>query len=215
MEVANSHYSFNLYSIQRDMTPATTASTKTDRVKLPLNFDVAKMQTEVKALAEQQWTYYKVIQLRAPAHLVDSSLPFPPPAEDYADGTWTDWLDTAEMNASPYLKSIIDYFKAHTRVTLVRLLRLAPKCNVNEHTDPTLALEVERSVIRLTIPILTNDKVEFILNNTLVPMELGECWYLRLSDPHRVINAGETERVNLTIDMEPNEWIRKMIAEAE
>ncbi|MEL6971239.1 MAG: aspartyl/asparaginyl beta-hydroxylase domain-containing protein [Bacteroidota bacterium] len=192
-----------------------TAATATDRVKLPLTFDVAKMQAEVKALDEKQFVYYKVIQLRAPAHLVDTSLPFPPPAEDYADGTWCDWLNTPEANSSPYLTSIIEFFQQHTRVTLVRLLRLAPDSVVKEHTDPTLGLEIERSVIRLTIPILTNDEVSFVLNDTEVPMQLGECWYLRLYDPHRVINKGTTERVNLTIDMEPNEWVRNMIAEAE
>ena len=161
----------------------TTASTATDRVKLPLTFDVAKMQAEVKALDEQQFVYYKVIQLRAPAHMVDNSLPIPPPADDYADGTWCDWLNTPEAKASPYLTSIIDFFQQHTRVTLVRLLRLAPKSVVKEHTDPTLGLEIERSVIRLTIPILTNEEVSFVLNDTEVPMQLGECWYLRLYEP--------------------------------
>lgn len=197
------------------MTPTDTASTTVDRVKLPLTYDVAKMQAEVSALDQQQFVYYKVVQLRAPAHLVDTSLPFPPPADDYADGTWTDWLNTPELEQSPYLRSIIAYFQQHTRVTLVRLLRLAPNSVVKEHTDPTLGLEIERSVIRLTIPIFTNEQVEFILNGRIVPMELGECWYLQLTDPHKVINNGATERINLTIDMEPNEWIRTMIAEAQ
>lgn len=198
------------------MTPSSTAeTTNKDRIKLPFTFDVAKMQAELAALAQQQFVYYKVIQLRAPAHLVDTTLPFPPPAEDYADGTWCDWLDTPEMDASPYLKSVVEFFKENTRVTLVRLLRLAPESVVKEHTDPTLALEEEKSVIRLTVPIMSNDQVEFYLNDELVPMKLGECWYMRLSDPHRVINNGSTERINLTIDMEPNEWIRGVIAQAE
>ena len=192
-----------------------TTATATDRVKLPLTFDVAKMQAEAKAFDEQQFTFYKVIQLRGPAHLVDTSIPIPPPAEDYADGTWCDWLHTPEAERSPYLTSIIEFFQQHTRVTLVRLLRLAPQSVVKEHTDPTLGLEIERSVIRLTIPIFTNEDVSFILNNTEVPMQLGECWYLRLYDPHRVINNGTTVRGNLTIDMEPNEWVWNMIAEAE
>lgn len=198
------------------MTPSSTAeTTNKDRIKLPFTFDVAKMQAELAALAQQQFVYYKVIQLRAPAHLVDTTLPFPPPAEDYADGTWCDWLDTPEMDASPYLKSVVEFFKENTRVTLVRLLRLAPESIVKEHTDPTLALEEEKSVIRLTVPIMSNDQVEFYLNDELVPMDLGECWYMRLSDPHRVINNGPTERINLTIDMEPNEWIRGVIAGVE
>lgn len=182
-----------------------------DRIKLPLTFDAAKMLSEVEALNLGGFEYYDVISLRAPAHIVDTTLPFPPPAADYADGSWTDWLDTPFLENSPYLMSVVDAFRKNTEVTLVRLLRLAPGSIVKEHTDPTLAIEVHKSVLRLTIPILINDKVKFLLNKTPVPMQPGECWYLRLTDPHEVTNLGETQRINLTIDMIPNEWVRKML----
>lgn len=189
----------------------TITGTIGDRVKLPLSFDVEKMQREVEDLRPQDFIYYDALPLRAPAYQVDSSLPLPPPAADYADGAWTDWLDTPALRKSPYLTSVVDAFRANTRVTLVRLLRLAPGAVVKEHTDPTLGLEVERSVIRLTIPIVTNDTVEFFLNNERVPLQAGECWYLRLTDPHRIINGGSLERINLTIDMAPNAWVRSLI----
>ena len=198
------------------MTETTDANTQyKDRIKLPLTFDADKMLAEFEALKLGHFEYYNVIQLRAPAHLVDTSLPFPPPAEDYADGSWCDWMDTPELEQSPYLASVIDTFKAHTDVTLVRLLRLAPNSVVQEHTDPTLGLEIEKSVIRLTVPILNKENIEFFLNGTPVPMLPGECWYLKLTDPHKVNNNGNTERVNLTIDMKPNDWIRKLIADSQ
>ncbi|MCD2259024.1 aspartyl/asparaginyl beta-hydroxylase domain-containing protein [Psychroserpens luteolus] len=184
---------------------------RNDRVKLPFQFDANKMLKEYLALQASDFEYYNVIQLRAPSHIVDPSLPIPPPAKDYADGSWTEWSDAKELNSSPYLKEIINSFKEITTVTLVRLLRLAPKSEVKEHTDPTLGLEVERSVIRLTIPIIKNKGVTFYLNGTPVDMEPGECWYLKLTDAHRVVNSGDTERVNLTIDMIPNENLRLLI----
>jgi hypothetical protein len=184
-----------------------------DRKRLNFNFDVDKMKSEYKALQLNSFVYYSVIQLRAPAHLVDTSLPFPPPANDYADGSWTNWMDTKELLDSPYLSKVINTFKENTDVTLVRLLRLSPNSIVKEHKDPTLGLEVQKSVIRLTIPIYTNDKVSFLLNDTIVPMNPGECWYLNLTNPHKVINNGTTERVNLTIDMIPNDWVRNIISE--
>ncbi len=186
-----------------------------DRIKLSLTFNAAKMLSEVEALQLAAFEYYDVISLRAPAHIVDSTLPFPPPADDYADGSWTEWLDTPFLKKSPYLMSVVDAFRNNTDVTLVRLLRLAPGSVVKEHRDPTLALEIDKSVLRLTIPILINDKVKFLLNKTPVPMQPGECWYLRLTDPHEVTNLGETQRINLTIDMIPNEWVRKMISDGE
>jgi len=197
------------------MAHAAPKTESTDRVKLPFTFDAEKMLAEFEALKLQQFEYYNVIPLRAPAHTVDTSLPFPPPADDYADGSWCDWMDTDYLTTSPYLNSVIDTFKANTTVTLVRLLRLAPNSVVQQHTDPTLGLEVHKSVIRLTIPILNKEGIQFFLNDSEVPMLPGECWYLRLTDPHRVINNGETERVNLTIDMIPNDWIRNIIKESD
>ncbi|MEM7575044.1 MAG: aspartyl/asparaginyl beta-hydroxylase domain-containing protein [Bacteroidota bacterium] len=185
-----------------------------DRVRLPLNFDVTRMREEVEALGLNHFIHYNVLPLRSPAHIVDSSLPPPPPADDYADGSWTDWANTAALQKSPYLQSIVDSFCAQTDVTLVRVLRLAAGNTVKRHTDPTLGLEVHKSVIRLTIPISGDDQVEFLLNDVPVPMQAGECWYLRLTDPHQVNNPGETERINLTIDMIPNDWVRAMISQA-
>ncbi len=185
-----------------------------DRIQLPFLFDVEKMVLEARALKQEHYEYYKVIPLRAPAHLVDTSLPFPPPASDYADGSWTEWKDTPALEKSPYLTSIVNEFSQYTTVNLVRLLFLAPKSVVQEHKDPTLALEEEKSMIRLTVPIDNNEGVEFFLNDTLAPMKVGECWYLRLMDPHRVINNGTTDRINMTIDIIPNDKIISIIEDA-
>ncbi|MEM8909630.1 MAG: aspartyl/asparaginyl beta-hydroxylase domain-containing protein [Bacteroidota bacterium] len=194
------------------MIPSTEpAHTISDRIQLPLSFDSAKMLEEVRALDLGDFIYYNVLPLRSPAHMVDPQIPPPPPADDYADGSWTKWLNTKQLNDSPYLLSVIDTFAQHTSVTLVRLLRLAAGSEVKEHTDPTLGLEIHKSVIRLTIPILTHDEVTFYLNGTPVPMQAGECWYLRLTDPHRITNLGTSERINLTIDMIPNDWVKSQL----
>lgn len=186
-----------------------------DRIKLPFSFDVDKMLTELQALKQMNYEYYNVIPLRSPAHLVDTSLPFPPPANDYADGSWTEWMNTPILKELPYIQSIVNKFSEYTTVNLVRLLYLAPNSIVKEHTDPTLGLEQEKSMIRLTIPIDNNEDVSFYLNDTLVDMKVGECWYLRLTDPHRVINNGTKDRINLTIDIIPNNKILEIISEAE
>lgn len=194
--------------------PVQSPTTSRDRIKLPFKFDVEKMQAEINAIGFKDFIYYDSIPLRSPAYMVDPSLPAPPPAEDFADGSWTDWLDVPTLKKCPYILSVIDFFRANTTVNLVRLLRLAPGAVVKEHTDPTLALEEHKSMIRLTIPIFTNDQVTFYLNKTPVPMQPGECWYLRLKDPHSITNEGTTQRINLTIDVIPNEWIRSVIADS-
>ena len=183
-----------------------------DRIRLPLSFDPVKLREDITGLPLEPFIEYSVMPLRSPAHMVDNSLPLPPPADDYADGSWTDWLDTPALKDSPYLTDIVDTFREHCPVTLVRLLRLAPEAVIVEHTDPTLGLHIEKSVVRLTIPITASSTSVFYLNDEPVPMASGECWYLRLSDPHRVINPGESERINMTIDLQANEWLYAALA---
>ena len=185
-----------------------------DRLKLPFSFDYKKMAEDIEKLNLQPFVYYDSLPLRGPAHQIDPSIPFPPPADDYADGSGCDWLDTNILKNSTYLKEVVDFFKDKTKVTLVRLLRLEAGAVVKEHTDPTLGIHIEKSVVRLTIPIIVNDDVTFYLNKTPVKMGLGECWYLRLTDPHSIINGGTTQRINMSIDMIPNEWVTEQIMNA-
>ena len=68
--------------------------------------------------------------------------------------------------------------------------------------------------MRIHIPITTNAAVEFELNRRRVILEAGSCWYLRLSDPHRVANRGDTDRIHMVIDATVNEWIEAIFARA-
>ena len=68
--------------------------------------------------------------------------------------------------------------------------------------------------MRLHIPIVTNEGVVFELNRRRAILEAGSCWYLRLSDPHRVANRGDTDRVHMVIDATVNEWVEAVFAAA-
>jgi quercetin dioxygenase-like cupin family protein len=61
--------------------------------------------------------------------------------------------------------------------------------------------------VRLHLPILTNSRVRFEVNGRPVVMAPGEVWYLRLSDPHSVDNAGDDARIHLVIDAEMSPWL--------
>lgn len=160
-----------------------------DRVKLPFMYDTSIMKAEYDSMGLHPFIYYSSIMLRLP----HERKPEDPPTNH------------------PYINGVIEAFNAHTSVTLARLLRLEPGAVVKEHCDPMLGLEIPNSVIRLTIPICGQDGVTFYLNDEPIPMKSGECWYMKLSDQHRIVHAGTTERVNLTIDVKPNKWMRDII----
>lgn len=177
-----------------------------DRVRVDIPCDLAAMQAEVAALTQRQFVHYDVLPLTRPR-------PRGGVVTDYADGTWADWPATDLLAACPAVRALVDDLRQRTRVTSVRVLRLAPGSRVEVHTDPTLGLEVDRSLIRLTVPILTNDEAVFLLDEAPVRWQPGECWYLDFTKPHSAWNGGDSERIHLTIDVEPNGEIRRLISD--
>jgi len=179
-----------------------------DQIKWDVQFDADKLRKEVSELiphlAQKSYVYYHVVPLRGGELRADRLSG----VTDYSDPSLYEWMDNREMQFCPYIKQIADSFE--TEVTNVRLMRLEAGSDVKEHMDPTLDA-IHRSVIRLTIPIFSDENVTFLLNGKPVPMEPGELWYMRLSDPHAVLNRGETERINLSIDLVYNDWLDKKL----
>ena len=88
-------------------------------------------------------------------------------------------------------------------------MRLTPGSVIKEHSDYDLSIEDGNA--RLHIPITTSPKVEFSLNSRRIILNEGECWYLRLSDPHTVANRGDEDRVHMVIDATVNPWLAQLI----
>jgi hypothetical protein len=186
-------------------------TTLPDRLRLPLSFDPALLVRDLQGLAAVEWTEHfvkqnyqgdwAVIPLRGPAGATH------PVMMIYADPTVTQYADTPMLRACPYFRDVLDAFACPLQA--VRLMRLTSGSRINEHRDHELS--VEEGTVRIHIPVATNDGVVFVLNGTRVTMAAGSAWYLRLSDPHSVTNAGPSDRVHLVIDAVANDWIRRML----
>jgi hypothetical protein len=178
-----------------------------DRLKLPLRFAADRLAQDLRGLASSQWIRHfvkqnyegdwSVIPLRAPA---DARHPV---RMIYAAPDCDTFRDTPILQGCPYFREVLAVFGCPLRS--VRLMRLAAGSIIKEHSDPDLSFE--DGTVRLHVPVITNDRVAFLLNQTRVVMPAGTTWYLRLTDPHSVANAGDTDRVHLVIDAEVNDWI--------
>ena len=91
-------------------------------------------------------------------------------------------------------------------------MRLAPGSIIKEHHDNDLSFE--QGMVRIHIPVVTNDGVDFRLNGLRCVMAAGSSWYLRLSDPHSVANRGTADRVHLVIDAAVNDWVAGLFERA-
>jgi hypothetical protein len=129
----------------------------------------------------------------------------------YSNPAATAFADTPLLTDSPYLRQVLATFLCPLEA--VRLMRLRPGSAIRPHGDHDLAPELGHA--RLHIPVVTNPDVDFRLNGTRVVMKEGECWYLRLSDTHSVVNRGETDRVHLVIDAVVDPWLESVLREAD
>jgi mannose-6-phosphate isomerase-like protein (cupin superfamily) len=118
-------------------------------------------------------------------------------------------VDTPLLVRCEYFRRVLGTFQCPLQSA--RLMKLAPNSAIKVHTDHELA--AERGTVRLHIPVTTNADVNFELNGTRVEMREGECWYLRLSDPHAVSNRGASDRVHLVLDALVNPWLLDQLTE--
>lgn len=185
-----------------------------DRIRLPLDFDPVRLQTDLDALIDTPWTEHfvrqnyegdwSVLPLRCTKGATH------PVMQIYSDPTATDYEDTALLARSPYFQEVLATFRCPLRA--VRLMRLTPGSVIKLHSDHDL--EAESGSARLHIPVVTNPHVDFRLNGERVVLDVGSVWYLRLSDPHSVANRGTADRVHLVIDCVVDTWLTDLLAAA-
>ena len=178
-----------------------------DRSKLALSYDAERLQQDTLAAIHDMppYIFYTVVPLTIAGGRNKE-------VSDFSNPEWASWTQTQRLKESPYFLEVLESLECEK--TSVRLMRLGPGWSVDEHTDPQLDLEF-RNQIRLHVPIFVNDSVDFILNGTKVPLQPGDLWYMRLSDPHSVHNNGQTERIQLSIDVVVNAWVEEMIINGE
>ena len=183
-----------------------------DRLRLPLDFEPDRLAADMVRIAAGGWIAHfvtqnydgewSVIPLRGPAGETH------PVRMIYPDPTCTEFADTSLLADAPYLRAVLGAFACPLQA--VRLMRLAPGSAIKEHSDHELSFE--EGTVRIHIPVVTNDAVDFRLNGERCVMPAGSSWYLRLSDPHSVANRGATERVHMVIDATVNGWVEALFA---
>lgn len=178
-----------------------------DRSRLNRNYDIERLQQEARRAVAHVPSFisYNIVPLTIAGKRNEE-------ITDFSNPDWTEWNETPTLKESPYIQEILDSFEC--RKTNIRLMRLEAGGEIRLHRDPTLNLEF-RNQLRLHVPIVMNDKVDFMLNDKRVPLREGELWYLKLDDLHEVHNNGSTERIQLSIDVVWNEWIENLILEGE
>lgn len=193
------------------MTAARLAE-ETVALRLPFDFDVQGLQTDLASLNEDEWIWHfnksfyegewSGISLRSTSG--DARQIYPDPVK-------TEYLDTPVLERTPYFKQVLGTFEC--KLLAARLLRLRAGSRILEHRDYNLS--IEDGEMRIHIPVRTNPQLVFMLGGERLTLREGTCWYLNVNHPHSVDNAGSVDRIHLVFDCVVNDWVRELVARSE
>jgi hypothetical protein len=129
------------------------------------------------------------------------------PGSGYGDIEWFKYeLEKDNLAVCKFLSK----FKISVKdITLCVIYYLEPNASLHPHRDLTGASVNNR--IRFHIPLITNDKIEFMVDNKKVVMNVGDLWILDTSFKHSVFNGGTTSRAHIIIECRINDHIKKFI----
>jgi hypothetical protein len=180
-----------------------------NHVKLPFQFDAARLKQELAQVTEDEWLRHfnqsnyegnwSVAALRSNGGKTKQIYPDPHSTEDFED--------TAILARCAYVREVLETIRCEKEA--VRFMLLGAGARIKEHKDYFMGFD--EGVIRLHIPVQTNRQVEFYLAGERVPMQAGELWYLDFSQKHRVENNSQEDRVHLVMDCKVNDWLMENI----
>jgi hypothetical protein len=110
---------------------------------------------------------------------------------------------TEILRRCAYFQEVLAAFECP--MTMVRLLKLKAGSSIRRHKDYKLGYE--DGEVRLHVPIITDPRVEFYVDERRVPMGAGECWYVNVNMTHHVENTADIDRVHLVMDCVVNDWL--------
>ena len=175
--------------------------------KLPFTFDVEALTKEYHSIPESVYadlsgSYEKENRLFR-LNLVEPEFV---PEMDRAP----EFLPIDLLKERPEMLRI--YNTIQSPMETYRIHRMAPHKSIDLHRD--VALSWDHGAFRIHVPIITNDKVEFLQQGKPVVMKPGECWYLNVDVEHEVHNRSDEWRIHLILDCRRNAWWEEVMASA-
>lgn len=157
--------------------------------RLPLHFDVQRLQAEVAQFAEDEW------QKHPSGYNGNSAVRLITADGGENDDTSGAMLTTPHLQRCPYISQILASFGVVWGRS--RLMRLAPGAIVPEHSDVNYQWFHR---VRVHIPVVTHPGVSFRCADQTVHMAAGEAWLFDNWHLHEVRNDSPVTRVHLVAD---------------
>lgn len=158
-------------------------------IRLPFTFDVQRLVAEVAVFNDTSWMPH-------PQNYTGNySIPLVSVNGQNNDDFNGPMVMTNNLRSSPYMQQIIASFGEV--IGRSRLMRLDANSQVPPHADINYHWYQR---VRIHIPIISNDEVEFFCGDKSQKMKAGECWLLDTWERHHVENRSDQRRIHLVVD---------------
>ena len=101
----------------------------------------------------------------------------------------------------------------------VRVMRLKAGTSISKHTDKVDKDIKDGKIVRIHIPIRTNDNIYFYIwknkSSYVYNLEQGKYYYTDVSKPHAVHNKTDFDRLHLVVDCYNNPKLEALILQNE
>ncbi|AAF84841.1 aspartyl/asparaginyl beta-hydroxylase domain-containing protein [Xylella fastidiosa] len=115
--------------------------------------------------------------------------------------------DVDLLDEAPTIRTVLADLGLSLR--LVRLMCLQPGGEIRRHQDTFLS----QRIARLHIPVITDERVHFYIDESRCDWKAGELWYGDFSRPHWGVNESDVERVHLVLDVMVDDALGKLFPE--
>ncbi len=175
-------------------------------IQFDFHFDHEKIHQELKAIAN---SFSAIHSIRIENGNLNGIHLITPRPNGEKDENGFSFDHSPELAQSPYLQSILNTFPCDKFIFRVHNLKAKGKINLHRDTDRGLL----HNIVRIHIPVTTNPEVYFYVNGERIIMQNGECWFADISQLHEVENRSETDRLQLLIDCDMNDWWKAVLKE--
>jgi uncharacterized protein (TIGR03032 family) len=159
-------------------------------IRLPLDFDAARLATEVDQFGPSEWRPHPQ------GHPGNWSLPLIALEGDPArEGVAGPMRPTPQLARCPYIRQVMTELGAP--VGRSRLMKLDAQAEATAHVDIN---HYWMQRVRVHVPVVTFPEVRFLCGDAVTRMLPGECWIFDTWRRHNVLNPTPYERIHLVID---------------
>lgn len=170
-------------------------------LRLRSDFDVTELRGRIEQIPAAKWResererlfdVHRDTQALLLVHFEDYQYKKPDYRELYFE---------LQNELTPLVDYVSDYYQNNGFIVRLLLAKLVAGGKIPKHTDAGYSL---LNCHRVHLPIITNDKVDFVVGGEKKNMQVGELWEINNGSVHAVENRGNEDRIHLIIDWMPN-----------